>query len=84
MMIRRCTAACYPVPVIQMLDGIRYAIAMADLSYNRLTHTLAAAFQEPETCPNTFRIATAAFLDAWSMIDSVHRLGKLKPPIPRR
>jgi hypothetical protein len=50
----------YPVPVVQMLDGIRYAIAMADLSYSRLRQTLATAFQEPETRPNPFRIASAA------------------------
>jgi len=67
----------YPVPLVQMLDGVRYAIAMADLSYSRLRQTLATAFQEPETRPNPFRIATAAFLDALSMIDSMHRLGKL-------
>jgi hypothetical protein len=67
----------YPVPLVQMLDGIRYAIAMADLSYGRVRQTLATAFQEPEARPNPFRLATAAFLDAWSMIDSMHRLGKL-------
>jgi hypothetical protein len=67
----------YPVPLVQMLDGIRYAIALADLSYTRLRQTLATAFQEPGTRPVPFRIATAAFLDAWSMIDSMHRLGKL-------
>jgi hypothetical protein len=67
----------YPVQLVQMLDGIRYAIAMADLSYVRLTQTLATAFHESETRPSTYRIAAAAFLDAWSMIDSMNRLGKL-------
>lgn len=67
----------YPVQLVQLLDGIRYAIGMADLSYTRLTSTLATAFQEPEGRPSTYRIATASFLDAWSMIDSLNRLGKL-------
>jgi hypothetical protein len=60
-----------------MLDGIRYAIAMADLSYGRVRQTLVTAFQEPETRPNPYKLSTAVFLDAWSMIDSMHRLGKL-------
>ncbi len=66
-----------PVKLVQMLDGIRYAISMADLSYTRLTGTLAFAFLEGEVRPH--QLAAAAFLDAWSMTDSVNRLRVLLP-----
>jgi len=63
-----------PVKLVQMLDGIRYAVAMADLSYGRLAITLASAFSEDDTRPRSHSLAAAAFLDAWSMVDSINRL----------
>ena len=42
-----------------------------------MRQTLVTAFQDPEARPNPFKLSTAVFLDAWSMIDSMHRLGKL-------
>jgi hypothetical protein len=62
------------VVLVQLLDGIRYSIAMADLSYTRLESSLAAVF-EPD--PRPHRISIAAFLDAWSFVDAVNRLRNL-------
>jgi hypothetical protein len=66
-----------PLPdvlLVQLLDGVRYSIAMADLSYVRLESSLAAVF-EPE--PKPYRISTAAFLDVWSFVDAINRLRNL-------
>lgn len=64
-----------PDPVlVQLLDGIRYSIAMADLSYSRLENDLKPVF-EPN--PQPHRIAVAAFLDAWSFVDAINRLRNL-------
>jgi hypothetical protein len=60
--------------LVQLLDGVRYSIGMADLSYQRLELTLARVFQ-PE--PQVNRICVEAFLDAWSFVDAVNRLRNL-------
>lgn len=66
------------------LDGIRYAIDMADLSYTRLVETLLNFSQTSGTGKKTIShdAHIPAFLDAWSVIDSVHRLRGLLEHMP--
>lgn len=61
------------------IDGVRYALEMAALSHWRLRHSLdlkSATLEEPLE-PD---FHTAIFLDAWSTVDSLHRLHQLLPP----
>lgn len=60
------------------LDGIRYSAAMIDLSYGRLKVTLHQLASE-HPVNGCF---AAAFQDAWSIIDSVHRLKQLLNKMP--
>ncbi len=53
------------------LDGIRYSIEMADLSFRRLKVSLLTAMTKEQPPPDIF---TSAFLDAWSLVDSAYRL----------
>lgn len=68
-----------PVGLVQLLDGIRYGISTADLAYQRLTETMMSVFADKTQLPSVHNLATAAFLDAWSMIDAVNRLRRLLP-----
>ena len=58
-----------------LVDGIRYAIEMADLVYSRLrssAHSISLArLRDEQPLAGTF---ASIFLDAWSVIDSVNRL----------
>jgi hypothetical protein len=55
------------------LEGIRYSIQMADLSHFRLRENL---FKLAVNCPNNSDHLgfISALQDAWSIVDSVHRL----------
>ncbi len=64
-----------------ILDGIRYAIDMADLAYNRLLNTL-AVYSSGSVDAVPSQIYTSAFSDAWSVVDSVDRLRGLLLLIP--
>lgn len=68
----------------QMLfyDGIRYSVEMADLAHTRLRETLYEIAQSPtapEPYPHEF---ASAVLDAWSIVDLVHRLRGLIEQAP--
>lgn len=57
------------------LDGIRYSIEMADLSYCRLRETLyKMSINCCSSLPNDHINTVSAVLDAWSIIDSIDRL----------
>ncbi len=63
-----------------ILDGIRYAVDMAALAYERLAeHLQRVALLERE--PVAREIATA-MLDAWSIVDSAHRCRDLVTNMP--
>lgn len=68
----------------QMLffDGIRFSIQMADLSYTRLLTTLKGLAENESSSRDTGAGITSAFLDAWSVIDSCHRLRELVSGLP--
>lgn len=66
----------------QMLifDGVRYAAEMAAVAYERLfdqLQRLAGSATEPTT-----REIASCFLDAWSIVDSVHRFHELAVNAP--
>ena len=67
----------------QMLffDAIRYSIEMADLAHGRLRQILEefASCYRSERPPQKY---VCAFLEAWSVIDSVHRLRQLLFRLP--
>ena len=68
----------------QMLffDGIRYSVEMADLAHERLRETLYEIAQSPHAPePNPHDFASAV-LDAWSIVDLVHRLRGLLEQAP--
>jgi hypothetical protein len=65
--------------LVQLLDGVRYGIEMADLSYERLKGTMLSLFAPVSERPPSHVLATTAFLDAWSMINAMSRLRKLIP-----
>lgn len=63
-------------------DGIRYAVEMADLASIRLTDSL---WRLSTICQDTKLDPIAvisSFLDAWSMVDSIHRLRELLEQMP--
>jgi hypothetical protein len=54
------------------LDGVTYSVQMADLAHTRLQNTLI----------NDNPDHTSAVLDAWSIVDSLHRLRELLNQMP--
>lgn len=52
---------------------------MSDLSYHRLVDSMVSIFAADGNRPPVHRLATSAFLDAWSMVDSASRLRRLLP-----
>jgi hypothetical protein len=66
-------------------DGIRYSVEMVDLAYARLCDSLcqiAGQFAEGNTQPGLPATFAAPFIDAWSIVDSVHRLRELLEQTP--
>src|SRR5437588_1710102 len=56
---------------VLVLDGLRYSVEMADVAYRRLDEGLAQIhFGAGEIGP---RAIASLMLDAWSIVDSVHR-----------
>lgn len=65
---------------VVILDGIRYAADMAEIAYERLAahlQVVAALSREP-----TVKEMATGFIDAWSIIDSAHRLRDLITNFP--
>lgn len=59
-------------------DGIRYSFGMAKMAHNRLQETLySLATGDMENRDNLCAFTASAMLDAWSIIDSVHRFSSL-------
>ncbi len=64
------------------LDGIRVAIGMADHAYARLSGTLYALSRKTVDDPSNSQEIVSAIVDAWSIIDSGHRLRELLQGLP--
>ena len=66
------------------VDGIRYAVEMADMAYSRLCQTLLALVVENRGRTDGLgQRIVSSMLDAWSVIDSVQRLRNLLVRTPR-
>ena len=65
----------------RFLDGIRFSVEMAQLSFRRLRKTLYSITLDQRTQPHT-DVTASVFLDAWAIIDSIHRLRELLAAIP--
>lgn len=56
------------------LSSIRVTIEMVDIAYARLLETLGQLTDVEKVGPNLERLASEALLDAWSIVDAIHRL----------
>lgn len=65
---------------VLFLDGIRYAAEMADVAYQRLSEELMRLAESPDE-PSTRDIARL-MLDAWSIVDAVHRFFDIVGAMP--
>jgi hypothetical protein len=65
------------------IEGIRVSVEMIELAHQRLQQVLLAITEgiRNNTGPNQ-TLLTTAVLDAWSFVDSVHRLGDLVEHFP--
>jgi len=63
------------------IEGIRFSIETADLAYRRLRDTLIVLGTQETADPDSPSTASA-MLDAWSIIDSLHRLRGLMRNMP--
>lgn len=66
------------------LDGIRFGLGATEIGYGRLQYTLAELmrFAAPEHWPKRRNLITTATVDAWTVIDAVHRLRSLIARLP--
>jgi hypothetical protein len=59
------------------LDGIRHSAEIANLAYERLKHVLTQIASEDTADSERKLLYTAAFLDAWAVVDSIDRFRSL-------
>lgn len=67
------------------LDAIRYSVEMADVAHIRLRETLLSLTSEFRSRRKAVNVGSAglnAMLDAWSLVDSIHRLRMLLKHMP--
>lgn len=65
------------------LRGISFTIDMIETAYERLLITLAEINKDAVSNNNLYSLGVEALLDAWSLIDHVHRLRGLVQQMPR-
>jgi hypothetical protein len=63
------------------VEGIRFSIEIADLAHVRLQSTLPRLTKGDQLLPDD-RLTASAMLDAWSIVDSLHRLRGLLRQMP--
>jgi hypothetical protein len=66
----------------QFLDGVRLCVEMTDLAYQALVEQLRAFTPDPGNTASRMLFTAPAFMFAWSIIDSVHRLRGLVDHFP--
>lgn len=64
-----------------VIDGLRHAAEIANLSYRRLQQTLTQIVKMPGE--NETLLYTAAFLDAWAFVDAIDRFRSLWMLLPK-
>jgi len=57
-----------------LFDALRHAAEIVDLGYRRLQHSLTAIAEAQVAGDETKDTYTAAFLDAWAMIDAIYKI----------
>jgi len=64
------------------LDGIRYCLHIFDISQTRLVNALKMLSSDPDATAQASEHIASAVSDAWTMIDSAHRLRELLSQAP--
>lgn len=64
------------------IDGIRHAVEIIELAYGRLNAALTELAMNPPESEELRSVSTAAFLDAWAMVDSIDRFRMLYQQMP--
>lgn len=68
----------------RFLEGVRFSVEMTQLSSTRLRGLLTAISLQGKYPSEVWPVpAAGAFLDAWSMVDSIHRLRELLLAMPK-
>jgi hypothetical protein len=68
---------------ILFLDGIRYSLEIADLTFNRLGQTVLEFDRDDHNGKPLGSLIVSLMTDAWMFIDCVHRLRELLQQTPR-
>jgi len=68
---------------VVLFDGIRHAAEISWLAYERLDTALTWLVDADEDDPQRRKVVTAAYLDAWSLVDAIDRFRSLWAIIPR-
>lgn len=66
-----------------MFDGIRHAAEISWLAFRRLDSALTWLVDAPVDDPGRKDVITAAYLDAWSLVDAIDRFRSLWKILPR-
>ncbi|MGD0013553.1 MAG: hypothetical protein ABSD56_03885 [Bryobacteraceae bacterium] len=64
------------------MEAIRYSVEMAALAYHRLQKTLPLMTKKMEDVDKDTPSSVSVMLDAWSIVDSLHRLRGLAEKMP--
>ena len=64
------------------LDGIRHAVEIMDVAFDRLRDALTHLALHPPTSDELPRLSAHVFLDAWSFVDAVDRFRTLYAQMP--
>ncbi|GJI89800.1 hypothetical protein RugamoR1_29630 [Rugamonas sp. R1(2021)] len=64
------------------IDGIRHAVEIIEFAYERLNTVLTELALNPPDSEKLRSVSTAAFLDAWAMVDSIDRFRMLYQQMP--
>lgn len=64
------------------LDGIRYSLECFDLARSRLATELDQISRLPDKSNDLSQLIVGATVDAWTMVDSIHRLRELLGQLP--
>lgn len=79
--LRRVPSVLDPKQAI-FIDGIRHSIDIIDLAYSRMRNTLSKIALAPPSSDELPEITPYIFLDAWAMIDAIHKFEILYSKFP--
>lgn len=79
--LRRVPSVLDPKQAV-FIDGIRHSIDIIDLAYSRMRNTLSEIALVPPSSDDLPKITPYVFLDAWAMVDAIHKFEKLYSSFP--